>query len=282
MTHLSFGIKTIQEHTTYEDILEIWRAADALPVFEHAWLYDHFIPITGNPDGPCMDGWTLLSALATQTSRIRFGLMTNCNTYRHPIVQAKIAATLDIISHGRLDLGLGAGWNELEHTSYGIELLPPGKRLDQFAEACEVLKRLFTQQYTDFDGVYYQFQQARCDPRPVQRPHPPFVIGGRGERKTLRIVAQYASIWNYPGADLEEFKHKLHVLYGHCQAVGRDHESLRISVQPRVTPDDLPDLIERCKRFIDVGASHIILNLRLPVPGGIVERLADEVIPQLA
>ena len=282
MTRLRFGIKTAQQHTNYADMLAVWRAADAVEVFEHAWLFDHFIPIAGDLDGPCLEGWTLLAALAAQTRRIRVGHMVNGNTYRHPAVLANMGATLDIISNGRLDMGIGAGWNELEHTSYGIELLPPGKRLSQFEEACEVIRLLWTQKYADFEGTYYQLKQARCEPKPVQRPYPPIVIGGSGERRTLRIVAKYADVWNFAGGPVDQFRHKLAVLEEHCRAVGREFASIEKSVQLPVTYDDLPGYIASTREYIAAGANHIIFNLRWPYPAGIIERLAEEVVPQVS
>ncbi len=282
MTRLRFGIKTAQQHTNYADMLAVWQAADAVEVFEHAWLFDHFIPIAGDPDGPCLEGWTLLAALAAQTRRIRVGHMVNGNTYRHPAVLANMGATLDIISNGRLDMGIGAGWNELEHTSYGIELLPPGKRLSQFEEACEVIRLLWTQKYADFEGTYYQLKQARCEPKPVQRPYPPITIGGSGERRTLRIVAKYADVWNFAGGPVDQFRHKLAVLEEHCRAVGRDYASIEKSVQLAVTYDDLPAYVASTREYIAAGANHIIFNLRWPYPAGIIERLAKEVVPQVS
>jgi F420-dependent oxidoreductase-like protein len=282
MAPLRFGIKTAPQHTNYADILRVWQAADAIDVFEHAWLFDHFIPIAGDTDGPCLEGWTLLAALAARTSRIRVGIMVTGNTYRHPAVLANMGATVDIISNGRLDMGIGAGWNVLEHESYGIELLPPGKRISQFEEACEVIRLLWTQQYADFDGAYYQLKHARCEPKPVQKPYPPFVIGGSGERRTLRVVAKYADVWNFAGGSVDDFRHKLAVLEEHCQAVGRDCDSIDKSVQLAVSYDDLPRYIASTRDYIAAGANHIIFNLRWPYPPGIVERLAREVVPQVS
>ena len=197
MTRLRWGIKTAQQHTTYDAMLTVWQEADRTPAFEHAWLFDHFAPIQGDLDGPCFEGWTLLAALAAQTSRLRLGLMVAGNTYRHPAVHAHMAATVDVISNGRLDFGVGAGWNEYEHQSMGIPLYAPGERIRRLGEACEITRRLFTQHLTDFDGRYYQLKQARCEPKPVQKPYPPFVIGGGGEQLTLRVVARYADVWNF-------------------------------------------------------------------------------------
>jgi len=281
MARLRFGIKTAQQHTNYDDMLKVWQAADAIEVFEHAWLFDHFIPIAGDPDGPCLEGWTLLAAFAALTRRIRVGLMVTGNTYRHPAVLANMAATVDIVANGRLDMGIGAGWNVLEHESYGIELLPPGRRISQFEEACEVIRLLWTEKYANFNGTYYQLKDARCDPKPVQKPYPPFVIGGSGEKRTLRVVAKYAAVWNFAGGSVDDFGHKLEVLSEHCRAVGRDLDTIEKSIQLMTTYDDLGDLVARTRDFVAAGANHIIFNLRWPYPEGIVERLAQEVVPQV-
>jgi F420-dependent oxidoreductase-like protein len=278
MAQLRFGVKTAQQHATYPAVLEVWQEADGIPVFEHAWLFDHFAPIQGDLDGPCLDGWTLLSALAAQTRRIRVGLMVTGNTYRHPAVLAKIATTIDVISNGRLDFGVGAGWNEYEHNSMGIPLYPPGQRLRRFEEACEIWKRLFTQHLTDFDGRYYQLKEARNEPKPVQKPYPPFVIGGSGEQITLRVVAKYADVWNFNGRDVEMFNHKLNVLREHCSAVGRDPNEIELSIQARVDYDNLQNTVNQVQEFVDAGVTHIILNLSPPYPDGIVTRLAEEVV----
>jgi F420-dependent oxidoreductase-like protein len=281
MARLRFGIKTAPQHTTYDAMLAVWREADATPVFEHAWLFDHFAPIHSDVNGPCLEGWTLLAAYAAQTSRIRLGLMVTGNTYRHPAVLAKIAATVDVISNGRLDFGIGAGWNEYEHQSMGIPLFQPGERIRRLGEACEMVRRLWTQHLTDFDGRYYQLREARCEPKPVQQPYPPFVIGGGGEQLTLKVVAQYADVWNFAGGPVESFSHKVDVLRQHCAAVGRDPAAIELSVQIPVTYDDLGATVQTVQRFVDAGATHIILNLRYPYPEGIVMRLAEEVVPRV-
>jgi F420-dependent oxidoreductase-like protein len=280
MTRLRWGIKTAPQHTTYEAMLAVWREADRTPAFEHAWLFDHFAPIQGDLDGPCFEGWTLLSALAAQTSRLRLGLMVAGNTYRHPAVHAHMAATVDVISGGRLDFGVGAGWNEYEHQSMGIPLYPPGERIRRLSEACEIAKRLWTQPLTDFDGRYYRLEQARCEPKPVQRPHPPIVIGGSGEQLTLHVAAHYADIWNFTGTDVETFAHKVRVLREHCAAVRRDPGEIELSVQIRVNYDDLPATVETLQPLVATGATHLILMLPYPYPDGIVARLADEVVGQ--
>jgi F420-dependent oxidoreductase-like protein len=279
---LTFGIKTAPQDVTYDEILTVWREADAIESIEHAWLFDHFAPINGHLVGPCLEGWTLLAALAAETKRLRLGLMVTGNTYRHPAVLAKIAATVDVISNGRLDLGIGAGWNVYEHESMGIPLYPPGERIRRFGEACAIIKSLFTEHLTTFDGRYYQLKDARCEPKPIQKPYPPFVIGGSGEQHTLRVVAEYAQVWNFGGTDPEQFKHKVRVLHEHCAAVGRDPSEIALSIQIQVFPDDLQKTIDTVQSLVDAGANHIILNFRPPIPAGIVARVAEEVIPKIS
>ena len=278
MTRLRWGIKTAPQHTTYEAMLAVWEEADANTAFAHAWLFDHFAPLQGDLDGPCFEGWTLLSALAAQTSRLRLGLMVAGNTYRHPAVHAHMAATVDVISGGRLDFGVGAGWNEYEHQSMGIPLYPPGERIRRLGEACEIARRLWTQPLTDFAGRYYQLTQARCEPKPVQQPHPPIVIGGSGEQLTLRVAARYAGVWNFTGTDVETFRHKVRVLHGHCAAVGRDPARIELSVQTRVNYDDLAATVATLQPLVAAGATHLVLMLAYPYPDGIVARLAEEVV----
>jgi F420-dependent oxidoreductase-like protein len=278
---LRFGIKTAQQNTSYEDILRVWLEADSIPSIEHAWAFDHFIPLGPDPTGSQLEGWTLLGALAARTERVRVGLMVTGNTYRHPAVLAKIGATVDVISHGRLDFGIGAGWNELESNMYGIPLYAPGERIRRLDEACEVIKRLWTETVANFDGRYYQLKDARCEPKPVQKPYPPFVIGGSGEQLTLRVVAKHANIWNFVGGSVDTFRHKIEVLEGHCAAVGRDPSTIERSIQERVNYANLAETIANIKPYIEASATHIVLNLTAPYPKNIVHRLAEEIVAPL-
>ncbi len=280
-TKLSFGIKTAPQNTTYEGMLRVWQEADTVPIMEHAWLFDHFMPLGADPTGPCLEGWTLLAALAAQTKRLRVGIMVTGNTYRHPAVLANMGATVDIISGGRLDFGIGAGWNELEHSAYGIPLYAPGERIRRMGEACEVIKRMWTETAPDFDGQYYQLRGARCEPKPIHKPYPPFVIGGSGEQLTLRMVAKYADIWNFVGGSTETFRHKNEVLDNYCAAIGRDPAAIERSVQVLVDPENLSNARDTVRDYITAGATHLILNLRAPYPQGIVHRLAEEVAEPL-
>ncbi len=278
---LRFGIKTAPQNTTYQDMLRVWLEADEVPTIEHAWLFDHFMPLGNDPTGPCLEGWTLLSAYAALTKRLRVGLMVTGNTYRHPAVLANMAATIDIISNGRLDFGIGAGWNELEHSAYGIPLYEPGERIKRMGEACEVFRLLWTETTPNFNGKYYQLKDAYCEPKPVQKPYPPITIGGSGEQLTLRMVAKYADIWNFVGGSPEVFKHKNEVLDGHCAKVERDPSTIERSIQAMVNPNDMQSTITTIQSYIDLGATHIVLNLRPPYPEGIAHRLAQEVIEPL-
>jgi F420-dependent oxidoreductase-like protein len=278
---LSFGIKTAPQSTTYEDMKRVWLEADTIPSIEHAWLFDHFMPINGDTGGPCYEGWSLVSAFAALTRRMRVGLMVTGNTYRHPAILANIGATVDTISGGRLDFGIGAGWNETEHSAYGIPLYKPGERIQRLGEACEIIKRMWTETAPSFEGRYYQIKDAYCEPKPIQKPIPPFVIGGSGEKLTLRVVARYADVWNCVDTDLENFKHKSAILDEHCAAIGRDPRTIQRSIQPVVNPNDMEGAREQVRRFIEAGATHLIMNLRPPYPAHIVHRIDEEIIQPL-
>jgi F420-dependent oxidoreductase-like protein len=282
VTDLTFGVKTSPQHTSYEAIREVWRAADSEPSIQHAWLFDHMNPIQGDVAGPCLEGWTALAALAAETKRLRLGLMVTGNTYRHPAVLAHIAGTLDLISGGRLDFGIGAGWNVYEHTSMDIPLYGTGERIRRLDEACELIKLLFTEPVANFEGRYYKLAEARLEPKPIQKPYPPFVIGGGGEQLTLRVVAKHADIWNFSGAGVEQFVHKTEVLKGHCEAVGRDFNEIALSVQFRVNFDELGATVTDVQQFVDAGARHIVFILPPPFPASAVRRIAEEVIPRIS
>jgi F420-dependent oxidoreductase-like protein len=276
-TALSFGVKTAPQYLTYQEMLRVWKETDANPAFEHAWLFDHFMPVTMDPAGPVLEGWTLLAALAAQMQRVRVGVMVTSNTFRHPALLAKEAVTVDHISNGRLDFGIGAGWHEMEHNAYGIPLYTPGERLRRLGEACEVILKLWTEPVASFDGTYYQLHDAHFEPKPVQQPHPPIIIGGGGEKVTLRIVAKYADIWNFDGSDVEVYRHKNTILDDYCRALGRDPATLTRSVQYRFNPDNLGEARAALARYIDLGASHFILYLPRQFSADIVARLASEV-----
>ncbi len=281
---LHFGIKTTQ-YFSYEDILRVWQEADTIPSIEHAWLFDHPMPIgRADPSGPCLDGWTLLAALAAQTGRLRLGLMVASNVNQTPPWLAKRAATLDIISHGRLEFGLGAGGNEREHTAYGSDLFPAGERVRRLGEACEIIRRMWTEPVVDFEGRYYHLSQAYCEPKPLQKPTPPFVIGGMGEQLTLRVVAQHANVWNFPGLPglphgaVEEFQRKSHILDGYCAEIERNPATLVRSVQLIIDPRENPATPRQIIHdFIAAGATHFVLAPRT-LDEGIAHWMSEEII----
>src|SRR3954452_547503 len=196
---MRFAIKTSPQDTTWADMLAVWQAADELDVFESGWTFDHFYPIFSDSTGPCLEGWVTLTALAQATTRLRVGVLVTGIHYRHPAVLANMAATLDIMSGGRLELGIGAGWNEEESGAYGIELGTVRERSDRFEEACEVLVSLLSNETTNFAGSHYTLTAARNEPKGPQQPHPPICIGGSGEKRTLRTVARFAQHWNFVG-----------------------------------------------------------------------------------
>ena len=219
---MRFAFKTRPQHTTWQEILPVWQEADGIDLFESGWLFDHFYPIAGDTSGPCLEGWTALAALAQATRRLRLGVLVTGIHYRHPAVLANMAATLDVISGGRLELGIGTGAAEEESNAYGIELGGVRERSDRFEEACQVLISLLSQPASTFSGTYYQLTDARCEPKGPQKPHPPICIGGGGEKRTLRTTALYAQHWNFVGGTPEEFARKRDILHAHCEAVGRD------------------------------------------------------------
>lgn len=272
---MRFGIKTVPEHTSWGDMLDVWRAADEIELFETAWNFDHFYPIIGDGDGPCLEAWVTLSALAQATSRIRIGCMVNGVPYRHPALVANMAASLDIVSGGRLELGLGAGWNEQETEAYGIDLLPMGQRMDRFEEAVEVVDSLLSNEFTTFRGKYFQLEQARCEPKGPQQPRPPIVIGGAGEKRTLRIAARFAQHWNISFVTPDQFIKKNEILLTHCESVGRDSSLITRSVQIISGADQDPvEVADEAAALFAAGVDKVIFMLSTPYRAERVTALA--------
>ena len=302
---LTFGIKTSQANTTYERVLATWREADGLDAFEHAWLWDHLVPLRGDVTGPALEAWTLLAALAAQTTRLRLGIIVTSNRTRPPAVLAKMAATVDQISGGRLVFGIGAGGSrvadpagralvERELHAYGIPVVATGEAVDALGEACLIAKRLWSEtEPFDFDGRWYQLRGAICEPKPIQRPHPPILIGAGG-RRSLRVVAEHADIWNCPvSGDLAELRRLSAVLDEHCAEIGRDPASIVRSVQLLVreagvaapsgqpnlpTLDDPATVRDRILGLVDAGVRHVVLAPVAPSIDKPARWLADEVV----
>jgi len=271
---MRFAFKTAPQHTTWEDMLAVWRAADDIELFESGWLFDHFYPIYSDSTGPCLEGWVTLAALAQATKRLRLGTLVTGIHYRHPAVLANMAATLDIVSSGRLELGIGAGWNEEESHAYGVAVGTPKERSDRFEEACEVIVGLLSNESTSFKGAYYELREARCNPKPVQKPHPPICIGGNGERRTLRTAARFAQHWNFVGGPVEDFARKREVLRRHCADVGRDPEEILLSSHVRFEGDPAATAAAAAA-LAEAGAELAIVQLRPPHTPAVLEPLAE-------
>ena len=233
---MRFGLFTYLNGPTWDEVLGLWRHVEATG-WDVACVTDHFMPNTPGRLGDVLECWSVLAALAAAVPRMRVGTLVCGNTYRHPAVFAKMAATLDVVSGGRLICGIGAGWQENEHEAYGIPFYTLGERLRRLDEACQVLKLLWTQEKASFEGRYYRLSDAPCMPKPVQRPHPELMIGGAGERVTLRIVAEHADHWNAWGGP-EIFAHKGRILEEHCAAVGRDAREIVRSANVVLALDD--------------------------------------------
>lgn len=230
---MRFSLATSQEHTTWDVLCRLWEAADKVELWESAWTGDHFYPFLGDPNGPCFEGWVTLTALASRTQRLRVGVLVSGMPHRHPAVLAKMAATLDIVSDGRLLLGVGAAWNETECNAYGIELGDVRTRLDRFEEGVEVVARLLSDETTTFAGHHYTLTDARCSPKPIQQPRPPITIGGTGEQRTARVVARWADHWDLGFTPPADVTRKLDALAQHCDVIGRDPREITVSAVVR-------------------------------------------------
>jgi F420-dependent oxidoreductase-like protein len=209
----------------YETMTRVAQEADALG-YHSIWLYDHFHTVPTPTQEITFECWTSTAALARDTSRVRLGQMVTCNSYRNPALLAKIASTVDALSHGRLDFGIGAGWYEEEYVAYGYPYPGAHERLERLHEAVEIILSMWTQEEANFEGTYYQVRGAINQPKGVQKPRIPLLIGGGGEKVTLRLVAQYADACNV-GGDIPTIKHKLAVLKQHCEQLGRDYEHIK-------------------------------------------------------
>ena len=279
---LLFGIQTPQVRT-WPEMLELWQRVEALG-FDSAWLPDHLVP-PFRPDGPLFEAWTLLAALAARTERVRLGVLVSCNTFRHPPLLAKQAVTLDHVSAGRLELGLGAGWFAPEHEMFGIDLPGTPELVDRFREAVEVVDLLLRQDVTTYDGRYYQLREASFRPAPLQQPRPPLTLGAHGP-KMLRIVAAYADRWNSYGT-VAEIRERNALLDEACAAISRDPGSivrslygwtLKLGADPWSSPEAFLDIVGR---YREVGISEFLMEAPHEEQFGVMERVAADVLPTL-
>jgi F420-dependent oxidoreductase-like protein len=275
MHPLRFGLK-LSQAATIDTLTTVWRIADDSG-FDHCWNMDHFASL-GSDDGlDIFEAWTLLAGMAARTTRTRIGCSVTGNTYRHPAVLAKAAVTVDHLSGGRLEFGIGAGWAENEHTMLGLPFGTVGERAGRLEEALPIIRSLWTRPRTTFAGKHYQLTDAVAEPKPVQSPHPPIWIGGVGRRRTLRMAAEHAAVWNAPGGSPEQLAELSAVLDGHCADIGRDPSEIRRSVQIRV-PADPAALADQVAGFVAVGCTEIILIVSGDPVGqaeGVAARLPD-------
>jgi alkanesulfonate monooxygenase SsuD/methylene tetrahydromethanopterin reductase-like flavin-dependent oxidoreductase (luciferase family) len=280
----SFGIMTAPMQVGYEEILRVWSEADTIPEIAHAWLFDHLMPIAGDPAGPVLEGWTLLSALAAQTRRLRIGLLVTSNRFRPPAMLAKIATTVDIVSGGRLDFGIGAGSRpshplaKQEYDAHGLPYHDAAHAVAALDEACTVIRRLWTESEPfDFHGTHVQLTGAFGNPEPVQRPHPPIVIGGRAAA-TLRVVAEHADVWNIPGGDIDDVVRRSAMLDRYCADIGRDPATITRSVHLPVSYEEPGPTRDAIRDALDAGFRHVVLGLPAPYPPGVARWVADELV----
>ncbi|PZF79891.1 LLM class F420-dependent oxidoreductase [Jiangella anatolica] len=274
---MRYGLK-LSQHAPVDEYRAVWRIADEAG-FDHVWNMDHFATIGGDVSGDVFEAWALLAAMAESTSRVRIGCMVTGNTYRHPGVLAKLAVTVDHLSGGRLEFGLGAAWAEYEHTMFGLEFGTAGERLDRLEEACQIIRSLWTQERTTFAGEHYRIEDAVAEPKPVQSPYPPIWIGGSGRKRTLRITAEHADAWNASGAGPDEFAELSGVLDAHCADVGRDPAAIRRTVQVRL-PEQPADVLPTVEAYARAGADDVIL-IALAGTAEAQATAAAELLPRL-
>lgn len=305
---LRFGIQTGQQFAAWDEIVRIWQRAEVLG-YDTAWTYDHFVAVMMDPFDPCLEAWSCLAALAVQTQRIRIGALVTGNTYRHPAILAKIATTVDVISHGRLEFGIGAGWYEPEHTMFGLPFGSVRSRCERLDEALRVIRALWHESQPSVSGTHYQLSAAIAEPKPVQRPHPPITIAGAGEKRLLPIVARHADAWSSFGSP-EVFRRKIEILRTYCDAEGRDCNAVekQVLVPAAITTDlstvapliqgyalyqqisedearhwmllgSADDVCRQIDAFVAAGVTHFVLTLS-PYNFDVFERFAAEVLPR--
>jgi F420-dependent oxidoreductase-like protein len=271
------------QNMSWPTTVERWRYFEQLG-FDSIWLCDHYVQ-PSRPTGPYFEGWTFLSALAARTERVRLGVLVSCNTFRHPALLAKEAVTVDHVSNGRLELGIGAGWYVPEHEMFGIDFPPPPELVGRFREAVEVVDGLLRNEITTYEGRYYQLREAPFRPGPVQKPRPPLMLGAH-RSKMLEIVAEYADGWNSFGT-LDELRQRNQVLDEHCAAIKRDPKTISRSLYgwAAIMPHDPWASVDAFHEVIglyrEVGINEFIIDQPSEERFPILERIASDAIPAL-
>ncbi len=309
---IRFGIMTPTDGARYEDIVRAWLEAEQLG-WDSAWLNDHFMPVWGDTDANQYEAWTLLAALAAQTQKMRIGVLVTGNTYRNPALLAKMAATVDELSRGRLDLGIGAGWYRKEHFAYGFHYGTARERAERLEEALQVLRKLWGEPHPSFRGKYYSLYRAPFAPRGVQHPRVPIVVGGQGKKLIVPLVARYAEAWNAPlQVDAKGFAERVELIRKECIRIGRSDCPTRFSKMfALVTISDMPvvgpairtaasvlpgvdrgtarhllagspaAIAEQIVPFIQAGCNEVIVSFLPPFDSKTIRRFTFEVIPRV-
>jgi F420-dependent oxidoreductase-like protein len=274
---MRFGIDVSQHQLTWDTVFERVKFAEEAG-FDGAWVFDHFKPLYGDPDGPCLEGWTLLAALSAATSRIRLGTLVTGVTYRHPSVLAAEAVTVDHVSGGRLELGMGAAWFEGEHLQLGIEFPGTAERIDRFEDAVQMVKLLMTQNAVSFRGNHFELKDATYNPKPIQQPHPPLWIGASGAKRMLPLVGRYGDVWHTFG-DPSHLKSGWAIVEEHARKAGRDPAGIVRSTNLSIS-EDWDTVRATAERLRDAGVSYLIASW--PADGrSRVEDFVAEVVPAL-
>ena len=271
---MRWAVSTSPQRCSWDWLLEVWQRCDELEVFESGWTFDHFYPLFGDSTEDCLEGWISLTALLQATERIRGGVLVTGMLYRHPAVLANMATTLDITSRGRLELGVGAGWNQEECDAYGIELGSMDERFSRFEEGMEVLRLLLTQDRSDFEGAWYSLTDAMNNPKPVQEPLP-ICIGGSGLRRTIPAAAKYAHHWNYgsPTMNVDDFAMRYEVFQRALDAEGRSRDDVTVSSIVRYT-GDVDVMVAEAAAFEAAGLDLAIISIPKDAPATVVEEIA--------
>jgi F420-dependent oxidoreductase-like protein len=296
---VKFGVHTGLQRTSMGELQELWRRIEDLG-FDWISIWDHFYAADGTGHPHCLEAVAAHTALAATTTRVRCGSLVYSAGYRHPAVLANAIATMDQISGGRVTLGLGGGWSQVEYDAYGIPFGTAGSRLRMLRESIQCIRGLLTQETTDFDGEFFHLTDAKCEPKPDQA-RLPIWVGGGGERKTLRIAAEFADGWNLPFTAPSEWARKSGVLDQHCEAVGRDPAEITrtVNVGMALDDDDLREkfgaiaegvrpgvvmgggqqMVDRVGEYVEAGAEWVILAMRTPFDREGLERFATDVFP---
>jgi alkanesulfonate monooxygenase SsuD/methylene tetrahydromethanopterin reductase-like flavin-dependent oxidoreductase (luciferase family) len=276
VVELSF--KTPQQKCSWRELRAFWLEAERMGVWRGGWLFDHLRPAVGDGSGDCLEGWTALAALGEATEHLRLGLLVSPAFLRPPALIAKSAATLDVITGGRVNLGLGAGWNDAEACAFGVPFPGFEERASRLDETCAITRGLLgPNESFDFVGRYYELHGAACYPKPVQSPRIPIVVGGSGKRGAIPIAARWADGWNYLAGEVEEFARASALFHEACAVAGRDPESIELSVQ--VPADER--LAERAQRFVEAGADHLVVSFSAPFLPEALESAATALVGRL-